>query len=229
MPDNAGFSTANNRAVHLAAEDYLFFLNPDTEIRTGTLETLVRRLERNPDIGAVGPANLGPDGALQYSCRSFPGYRTVLGHRYSWLTRRFPNNPYSAEYLQTNQGHGEAREVDWISGAAMMVRRTDFEAAGGFDEAFFMYAEDVDLCYRLHQAGRRIYYEPAAKIQHLVGGSSRKNRFRTLWERHRSMYTFYRKHYSLEIPLMDFATLLGISLRGLYYLTLEAAGRSPHR
>jgi len=229
LEENIGFGAGNNRAVAGSNEKYLFFLNPDTEIRQGTLEALVERLENDGDIAAVGPLNVGPTGEVQYSCRAFPGYRTFLGHRHSFLTKWFPSNPYSRDYLQTNWDHTEAREVDWISGAAMMVRRSDFEAVGGFDETFFLYAEDVDLCLRLHQLGKKVYYDPSATIQHTVGGSSSKNRFRALWERHRSMYTFYRKHYSLEIPLIDFMTLLGITLRGVCYLVLEAAGRTPHR
>lgn len=229
MEANLGFSAANNRAARGAEEDYLFFLNPDTEIRAGTLETLIDRLESDHSIAAVGPLNFGPEGAVQFSCRTFPGYATLLGHRYSLLTRLFPGNRYSQKYLQSNLSYDEPREVDWISGAAMMVRRSEFEAVGGFDETFFMYSEDVDLCYRFHQRGRKIFYEPASSITHRLGSSSGRNRFRALWERHRSMYTFYKKHYSLEIPLIDFMTVLGITLRGILYLGLEAAGRSPHR
>ena len=229
MPWNTGFSAANNRAVRDAGEEYLFFLNPDTEIREGTIENLVDRISNAPDIGAVGPMNIGPDGQVQFSCRTFPGYSTFLGHRYSLLTRLFPNNRISSGYLQTALNHNQASEVDWVSGAALFMKRSDFECLGGFDEAFFLYAEDVDLCYRLHQMGRRIVFEPSSKVQHSIGGSSRRHRFRALWERHRSMYTFYRKHYSLEIPLMDFMTLLGITLRGVCFLFLEALGRTQHR
>lgn len=229
MPGNIGFSAANNRAVEGAEERYLFFLNPDTEIRESTMERMIERLESDPDNGLVGPRIEDPDGKIQYSCRAFPGYSTFLGHRYSLLTRWFPLNPISADYLQSTRSHTEARQVDWVSGAAMLMRRSDFEDLKGFDEGFFLYAEDVDLCYRLHQKGRGIVYEPSAVIRHRVGGSSRKNRYRALWERHRSMYTFYRKHYSLEIPLIDVTTLLGITLRGLLFLFLEIIGRAPHR
>lgn len=229
MPDNIGFSAANNRAVEGATERYLFFLNPDTEVTAGSLDALVAVLEGDPSIGAVGPKNIGETGEVQYSCRAFPGYRTLLGHRYSLLTRLFPSNPYSAGYLHTNWDHDARREVDWISGAAILMRREDYERLGGFDEAFFLYAEDVDLCYRLHQAGKKVVYEPSATIRHSVGGSTGRNRFRALWERHRSMYTFFKKHYSLDIPLIDLTTLLGITLRGVYFLFLEALGRAPHR
>jgi GT2 family glycosyltransferase len=229
MPDNLGFAGANNSAVQSATEPYLFFLNPDTEITAGTLENLVQRIESDLTIGAVGPLNVGIDGAIQSSFRSFPSYLTLLGNRYSLLTRWFPQNWISTQYLKTDWNPHEAHEVDWVSGAAFLIRRSDYEQLGGFDEHFFLYAEDVDLCFRLHQAGRKIVYEPAAKIVHRMGGSSHHTRFRALWERHRSMYLFYRKHYSLEIPLIDFATLLGISLRGFLFLLLEALGRSPHR
>lgn len=229
MPRNIGFSAANNQAVRGAEEEYLFFLNPDAEIREGTIESLVARIDSSPEIGAVGPMNVGPEGQVQLSCRTFPGYSTILAHRYSLLTRLFPNNRFSSGYLQTELDHTQGCEVDWVSGAALLMRRVDFEHLGGFDEAFFLYAEDVDLCYRLHQMGRKIVYEPASRVQHSIGGSSRRHRFRALWERHRSMYTFYKKHYSLEIPLMDFMTLLGITLRGVSFLFLEALGRAPHR
>ncbi|GMV65501.1 MAG: glycosyltransferase family 2 protein [Candidatus Omnitrophica bacterium] len=229
MPGNIGFSAANNRAVEDAEERYLFFLNPDSEIRDSTLELLIDRLESSPEIGMVGPGIEDSEGNIQFSCRAFPGYSTFLGHRYSLLTRWFPLNPISADYLQSGRSHTEARCVDWVSGAAMLMRRSDFEDLKGFDESFFLYAEDVDLCYRLHKEGRTIVYEPGAVVRHRVGGSSSRNRYRALWERHRSMYTFYRKHYSLEIPLMDVTTLLGITLRGLFFLLLEICGRAPHR
>jgi GT2 family glycosyltransferase len=229
IPRNIGFSAANNRAVQGATEQYLFFLNPDTELQEGTIETLVARIDGDAEVGAVGPMNVGADGEVQFSCRTFPGYSTILAHRYSLLTRLFPNNRISSGYLQATRDHNQSSEVDWISGAALLLRRSDFETLGGFDEAFFLYAEDVDLCYRLHQRGCKIVYEPASKVQHSIGGSSRRHRFRALWERHRSMYTFYKKHYSLEIPLVDFMTLLGITLRGVSFLFLEAIGRAPHR
>jgi hypothetical protein len=229
MPRNVGFATANNHAVRDAGEQYLFFLNPDTEIREGTIENLIEKIDSDPETGAIGPMNVGPDGEVQLSCRTFPGYSTILAHRYSLLTRLFPNNRISSSYLQSTLDHSQSSEVDWLSGAALLLRRSDFEKLGGFDEAFFLYAEDVDLCYRLHLMGRKIRYEPSAKVQHSIGGSSRRHRFRALWERHRSMYTFYKKHYSLEIPLIDFMTLLGITLRGVSFLFLEAVGRAPHR
>jgi len=229
MESNIGFSAGNNRAVEGATEDFVFFLNPDTEVRPGTLETLVDFLRKDPEVGAVGPANLGPDGEIQFSCRSFPGYWTVLASRYSFLTRLFPKNPMSNRYLKTELDRTSIQEVDWVSGAALMMRREEFVDLGGFDEDYFLYAEDVDLCYRIHQRGKTVYYVPESQIHHAIGGSSRRNRFRALWERHRSMYTFYRKHYSLDIPLIDLITLFGVLSRAVAFLIMESMGRTPHR
>lgn len=229
LPRNVGFSAGNNRGVEGASEDFLFFLNPDTRIFPGTLESLAQFLEDHPEAGAVGPMNVGPDGEIQFSCRSFPDIWTVLANRYSFLTRLFPGNPISGRYLQTDLDRTETQEVDWVSGAALMMRRRDFEELGGFDEDYFLYSEDVDLCYRIHQRGSKVYYHPAARIEHAIGGSSEGSRFRSLWERHRSMYTFYRKHYSRDIPLLDLMTLFGVLLRATLFLMLESLGRSPHR
>jgi len=226
---NIGFSAANDRAASQADEKYLFFLNPDTRIGKGTLDSMVEFLEEHPEFGIIGPKNVGPDGEIQQSCRKFPSYRTAIANRYSLLTRLFPNNTISKEYLMTSIDRTEPREVDWVSGAALMILRRDFEKLGGFDENFWMYAEDVDLCYRLNRMGKKVCYYPSASVVHRIGCSSRRNRFRALWERHRSMYTYYKKHYSLDIPLIDFMTLLGIVLRGVLFLGLEALGRSPHR
>ena len=229
MEKNIGFSAACNRAAEGAQEEYLFFLNPDTEIRKGSIDELVGFLERTPEAGIVGPLNVGPSGDIQDSCRRFPTFKTALGNKYSLLTRLFPANALSSEYLMTDIDRSAPQEVDWVSGAALLMARKDFEALGGFDEDFFLYSEDVDLCYRLGERGRKVFYYPLAAIQHKIGGSSGKKRFRALWERHRSMYVFYRKHYSLDIPLVDFTTLLGITLRGVFCMSLEALGFSPHR
>jgi GT2 family glycosyltransferase len=229
MDTNLGFGAANNFLAEKAKSQYLFFLNPDTEIREGTLDRMVEFLELHPEIGILGPTNLSPSGEIQPSCRRFPSYRTALANRYSLLTRLFPDNTLSTGYLMTSLDRSKPQQVDWVSGAALFIRRRDFQELSGFDEAFWMYAEDVDLCYRLNTLGKKVFYFPQSEVVHQIGCSSRRNRFRTLWERHRSMYVFYRKHYSLDIPLIDFMTLLGISLRGMVFLGLEALGRSPHR
>jgi GT2 family glycosyltransferase len=122
----------------------------------------------------------------------------------------------------TDQDHRELREVDWVSGAAMLLRRKALEEIGLLDERFFMYCEDVDICYRLNRAGWKVYYVPEARVTHHIGVSSDRKPLRVLWEHHRSMYLFYRKHYSRGIPLLDALTLIGIMFRGGFLL----AGRA---
>ena len=104
-------------------------------------------------------------------------------------------------------------ETDWVSGAALLTRRETIESVGLFDEDFFMYAEDVDWCFRMKQAGWHVVYFPAASILHHIGRSTRKVVFRMTYERHKSMWRFYRKHYSRGIVLLDVATWLGIAWR----------------
>lgn len=224
--ENLGFSRGVNTGWRGCTAPYVLLLNPDSSARPGALAALVRQLDSTPDAGACGPRILSNDGSLQLSCRAFPDHSTALFHRHSLLTRLFPTNARSAHYLKTTWDHSQRARVDWVSGAALLVRTRLLEALGGLDDDYFLYSEDVDLCWRLAQAGYSTWYVPEATVVHEVGRSSRQAPYRALLERHRSMYTFYRKHYSLGIPLIDLATFLGVALRCGWYLTTAASGRS---
>jgi hypothetical protein len=210
---NLGFTKANNIGLRAARGKYLLVLNSDTEIVDNALESLCAFMDEHAEIGVLGPQLLNTDLTVQLSCRRFPSYRTALFHRYSLITKLFPRNRYSQEYLMTDIGHGCTMDVDWVSGAALLTRRETIEEVGLLDEGFFIYAEDVDWCYRMKQAGWRVAYYPDAKILHHIGRATRKIPYRMTYERHRSMWRFYRKHYSRGIVLVDVATWLGISLR----------------
>ncbi len=210
---NLGFTKANNIGLREARGRYLLVLNSDTEIIDDALEMMCDYMDANPDVGGLGPKLLNPDGTRQLSCRRFPSYRTALFHRYSLLTRLFPRNRYSAEYLMTEASEHDVAETDWASGAALLTRRETMEEVGLLDEDYFIYAEDVDWCYRMKQAGWRVVYYPSAQILHHIGRATRKIAFRMTYERHRSMWLFYRKHYSRGIVLLDAATWLGIVWR----------------
>lgn len=222
--ENLGFSKGNNVGIAASQGDYVLLLNSDTEVRDDALERMCTYMDEYRDVGALGPQLLNPDGTVQLSCRRFPSYRTALFHRYSLLTRLFPRNRYSSEYLMTETGHKETMEVDWVSGACILVRRKVIAQVGVLDEEFFMYAEDVDWCYRMHRAGWKIVYFPGAKVMHHIGRSSRKMPVKTTYERHRSMWLFYKKHYSRGIVLVDVATWLGIALRGAMMMVRGALG-----
>jgi GT2 family glycosyltransferase len=218
MGENRGFAVANNAGMQIAAGDYFLILNSDTEILGDALSRICDYMDAHPDIGVIGPKLLNTDGTLQYSCRRFPSFRTAFFHRYSLMTRLFPRNRFSQQYLMTDVGHDNIMDVDWVSGAALVVRRKVVDTVGGLDEGFFMYAEDVDWCYRIKQAGWRVVYFPEARIMHHIGQSTRLVPYSMIFQRHKSMWRFYRKHYSRNVALVDVATFCGISFRCIVML-----------
>lgn len=223
---NLGYAVANNQGLRMSRAEFVLLLNPDTEVRPGCVKVLLDFMDRHPDAGACAPQLLNTDGSIQFSCRRFPGHHTALFNRFAILTRLFPTNRYSADYLMIDEGHDQEQEVDWISGAAVLLRRSALEQVGLLDERFFMYCEDVDLCYRLGQAGWKVYYVPTGQVVHHIGASSAKSPLRVCWEHHRSMYLFYKKHYSRGIPLLDALTLVGVIMRGGFLLGARAGSLS---
>ncbi|MCC6729999.1 MAG: glycosyltransferase family 2 protein [Chthonomonadales bacterium] len=200
-PSNAGFGAGNNRAIPAARGRFVMFLNSDTIVTPGALDSLVEFADAHPDIGIVGPRLLNRDGSLQYSCRHFPNLGTGF-FRNTPLGRLFPRNRFNQDYLLTDWDHATERDVDWVSGAALMIRREALDRLGGFDEGFFMYCEDVDLCYRAHEAGWRVVYQPNAVIYHIIGRSTDKVPTRMTYHFHKSMYRFYQKHYRERTPIL---------------------------
>lgn len=187
---NVGYCKASNQAIRASRGKFILLLNSDTEIMPGALDSLYRFARQRPDAGAIGPMLLNTDGTLQYSCRSFPSFGIAAMHAFLGLF--FPTNPYTRAYKLTEWGHNSEREVDWISGACMFLRRQALEQIGFFDEDYFMYVEDVDLCYRLWQVGWKVYYLPSAKIIHHIAQSSQQSP-KMVIEHHKSIYRFYAK------------------------------------
>ncbi len=152
-PINSGFGAGNNVALPVAAGRYILFLNSDTVVEEGALDAMVQFADAHPDIGILGPKLLNTDGSLQYSCRRYPNLGTGF-FRNTPLGRLFPKNRFNIDYLLQDWDHASPRDVDWVSGAALMIRRSLLEQIGSFDEDFFMYCEDVDLCWRANHAIR---------------------------------------------------------------------------
>ena len=181
---NLGFGGAANRGVAATARSgrrYVAILNPDTTLEPGCLRVLCATLDQRTDLAAVGPLVLSLDGSVYPSARTFPSLADAAGHALlGHLTER---NPFTRRYVGTGQ-------PDWISGTAMVVRRADFEAVGGFDEAYFMYVEDVDLCWRWRRLGRRVDRVPEAVLHHAIGGSSEGAPFAMIVAHHRSLWRF---------------------------------------
>lgn len=209
---NLGFARACNQGIALAKGDFVMLLNPDTRVSAGALSTLRRYLSDHPEVGAVGPKILDPSGTVQLSARSSQGPAALLFHRYSLITRFSPNNALSRKYLLSDWDHDSEREVDWLSGAALMVRQEAVEAAGPLDGKFFLFHEDVDWCKRIREAGFKVSYCPQATIRHEIGISKDKSSFVLLRIRHRSMIRYVHKHFSGLGPLLVVPDLI-IGLR----------------
>lgn len=162
-PKNLGFARTCNQGIRMGQGRYLMLLNPDALIDGRGMAEMVEFMDAHPDTGISAPQLLNPDGSLQYSCRRFPSLRAIL-LRASRLDRLFPRPV--AEYLMMEWDHDSAQAVDWVIGACMVLRQEALDSVGLLDEGFFMYYEDIDLCYRMKQGGWKVCYNPQVKIRH---------------------------------------------------------------
>ena len=167
--ENVGFPRGNNLGLQEARGDYLLLLNPDTVIVDDALAVLVSYLQANPDVGVVGPQLLNPDGSVQSSRRRFPTVTTGFFES-TWLEGLAPG--ILRRYYALDLPDAATADVDWLTGACIMVPRSTYEAVGGMDEGYFMYSEELDWCRRIKESGRRVVYYPAAQVIHHVGKSS---------------------------------------------------------
>jgi len=188
---NLGYGTAANIGAAVVDSPYLLICNADVVVGQGSVTKLRSFLEGRPDIALVGPRVHGSDGALYPSARRFPDLLEAFGH--GILGQFWVGNPFSRRYRMEDWDHAKAREVDWISGACFLARRSAWDAVGGFDRAYFMYMEDVDLCWRLAKAGWSVAYEPAAEVVHAQGVSADRTPYRMLFAHHVSMWRFARR------------------------------------
>ncbi len=162
--------------------------NPDIVVRPGAVAALVSALEADPSLAVVGPRIEGPDGTLYPSARTFPKLVDSVGHGFVGLVA--PNNRWSRSYKMADWDHASSRRVDWVSGACFLARRSALASIGGFDERYFMYSEDVDLCWRASRVGWRVAYEPSAIVTHVQGVSAEHHPYRMIVAHHRSLWQF---------------------------------------
>jgi GT2 family glycosyltransferase len=200
MDRNLGFTGGQNAMLEARRGRHALLLNSDTVVHEGALRGLMSYLADNPDIGILGPKLLNPDGSLQFSCRRFPQPLAAL-FRNTPLGRLFPNNRFTRDYLMQDWNHDGARDVDWVSGAALLARGELMDKIGYLDPEFFMFSEDVDYCWRAHEAGYRVVYLPTSVITHAIGRSTDKAPNRMIGRFHRSMFRFYRKNMLPRVPL----------------------------
>jgi GT2 family glycosyltransferase len=192
--ENIGFGRANNQGAAIARGRYLLLLNPDAFVHVGTVDRLVAFMDAHAEAGSAGCKLLYEDGRLQRSVTAFP---TVLTELYTTLglDRAFPQHPIFGHYKLTYWNMGDLRPVDALMGACLILRRAVIDQIGLFDEQFFMYSEEVDLCYRLRRAGWKNYFIPDVAATHIWGGSARLVPRATFLRLFRSRVQFFRKHY----------------------------------
>lgn len=200
-PLNRGFSFACNQGIKESTGKYVLFLNPDTLFPETGFQKLIDFMDATPKAGICGPKMIDACGNLLYSCRSFPTFLTSISSSQSLLERFFPRNPLSRRYLLKDLNHSQIQEVDWVSGSCLLARKKVLDQIGFLDEAYFIYVEDVDLCYRAQKAGWRVFYFPKVAFVHQVGKSTSQDKLKSQLQHHRSMWIFFKKHYHSNLLL----------------------------
>ncbi len=222
---NLGFGKANNQAARIAHGEYILLINPDAVVEENTVREMLNFMKAYPDAGAAGCKILNADGTLQKACRrSFPT-PWVAFTKISGLSSIFPRSKIFGRYNLTYLDEGTVHEVDAISGSFMFIPRKVFQEVGGFDEDYFMYGEDLDLCYKIKEAGYRVYYNPSTSIIHFKGQSTRRGRINHTLEFYRAMRIFVDKRYgrrSFLSALLKAAILWAKLMKTLVELLVKA-------
>lgn len=226
LSENLGFGAGVNRGVAETTEPHLLVLNPDVEVEPGSTKVLLDALAADPGLAVVGPRIETPDGELYPSARTFPNMVDAAGH--AFLHFVWPRNPFSRRYRMLDWDHGDPRDVDWVAGTHLLARRGAWDEVGGFDESFFMYMEDVDLCWRLQRAGWRVGYEPGARVRHAIGRSTDQTPYRMIAAHHRSLLRYASRTATgpqrLALPLIAVA----LGMRTVLAWVQRALRGRPH-
>ena len=222
---NAGFGAAVNRAATASAAPLLWLLNPDCVVHPGAFAALADTLAAHPDCAIAAPQLLNADGGVQASARGNPTAWTGLFGRNTLLTKLFPSAAMARRNLPARDlvdADVDSAPVDWVMGAAMLVRREMFEAVGGFDPRYFLYWEDADLCRRLWARGWSTRYVPGARVTHDGGASARTSSAMAARAFHRSAYRYYATHV-VPSPWhpMRWAALVALTARGAWRMSRQ--------
>lgn len=217
--ENLGFGRGCNLAATYATKSHLFFINPDTIVSKSSFSKTLDYIQQKSNAGLVGCRILNEDGTLQWACRrSFPSPLAAI-FKTIGLAALFPKSRFFASYNMTYMDPNQETEVDAISGSFFCISMDLYKKLGGFDESFFMYGEDLDLCFRAKKLGYKNYYFPETNIIHFRGQSSKTRRFRSYLDFYNAMIIFNRKHKQFNIPLflvslgILFASLVGVFSR----------------
>jgi GT2 family glycosyltransferase len=216
---NRGFAHACNVGWRSAKSPFVLFLNPDASIDGASIRRLVDAVESDDAVAAAAPKILHGDGSLDYSMRRFPRLRSTYAQAL-FLHRLFPRSPWSDELVRDDPAYEQTASPDWVSGACLLVRRTVLEELGGFDDGFFLYCEDLDLCRRIRDGGRSIRFVPEAVTVHEGGASMPRTELLPVLAESRVRYA--RKHESSAVAL---AERLGIGLGAATHAVATRGGR----
>ena len=229
---NLGYGRAANAGAASEAArgaELLLVSNPDVELDPDAVAALTGRFDAEPGLGIVGPRIVNPDGTLYPSARTFPDIVDAVGH--GLLGMVLPRNRFTRRYRLLDWDHRLPAKVDWVSGACFMVRRSTWEALRGFDPAYFMYMEDVDLCWRARQAGWDVGYEPSAEVVHVQGVSADRHPYRMLAAHHRSMWRFALRTAEgpkrAALPLVGAGLVVRLALAALWHRFAPARSMRP--
>jgi N-acetylglucosaminyl-diphospho-decaprenol L-rhamnosyltransferase len=205
-PGNVGYARGANFGIAASYGPVVAVFNPDLTVTPGSAGALVARLEQDARLGAVGPRVRNRDGSDYPSARRLPSIPVAVGH--GLLGLWWPSNPFTTRYRQLDADAAHGRPVDWVSGSAVWLRRDALDEVGGWDERYFMYMEDVDLCWRLRRGGFRVAYEPAGAVVHVQGAVTSRHPYRMLVEHHRSAWRFARRRFrGARVALLPFAAV----------------------
>jgi GT2 family glycosyltransferase len=229
-PENPGFGAACNLGARRATGQRILFLNPDTEVPPDGLVLAIAALDADPGVGIVGPKLVRADGSHDLSARrSFPTPANALYH-FLRLPKLVPGNRRFGAYNLTYIDPDVEGDVDAVAGSFMLVRREALEAAGLFDETYWMYGEDLDLCLRVREAGWRARYVPSVVVTHLKGQSSRRRPLRCTYEFYRAMMLFHWKHRARDAsPVVNIAVSAGIICLGALAIVRDRLRPPAHR
>ena len=220
---NDGFAAGCNVGYRAGTAPFVLFLNPDAVIGEESLRRLVAAVARDETVGAAAPRIVHPDGSLVYSLRRFPRLRSTYARAF-YLHRLLPRADWTDELVRDEGVYAAPHEPEWVSGSCLLVRRTALEEVNGWDEGFFLYSEDVDLCRRLWSAGWRLCYEPAATATHDGGASAPRSSLLAVLTESRLRYA--RKHRSRSYVA---AARVGLALGSLTRMVAPRGGRAARR
>jgi N-acetylglucosaminyl-diphospho-decaprenol L-rhamnosyltransferase len=222
---NLGYGRAANLGIAATRAPVVAVINPDAVVDPGTAAAVLGRFAADPRLGAVGTRILNPDGSQYPSARTAPALADAVGH--ALLGGVAPGNRFTRAYRQLDADPDRRRTVDWLSGAAIWLRRAALDRVGGWDERFFLFFEDVDLCRALEADGWTIEYEPGGRVHHVVGASSAGRRYRSVIDHHRGAFRYADKWW--RGPRRTLLPIAGgfLAARAGLLLAAEAARPRP--